>query len=137
MCFLSNFGYKIIFTCSFNFWHQQESNPLFKGSIGHVTSRCKWPIAWENRAMHQAPNVQGRVWSFKGVYLEKVKPQALELGYSGLHRMVQDKDLFAKEAEFHPSCRKSFNLRCANYLSGIARTKSPVPYLFYLHSLNR
>ena len=31
--------------CSNNFWHQQDSNSLFKGSIGHVTSLCKWPIS--------------------------------------------------------------------------------------------
>ena len=36
--FLSNFGCKIIFMCSINFWHQQDSNSLFKGSISHVTS---------------------------------------------------------------------------------------------------
>ena len=44
MLFLSNFGCKIIFMCSVNFWHQQDSNSLFKGSIGHVTSWCKWPV---------------------------------------------------------------------------------------------
>ena len=44
MYFLSNFGYKIIFMCSVNFCHQQDSNSLCKGSIGHVTSYCKWPI---------------------------------------------------------------------------------------------
>ena len=38
MRFLSNFGCKIIFVCSNNFWHQQDSNSLFKESIGHVTS---------------------------------------------------------------------------------------------------
>ena len=38
MRFLSNFGCKIIFMCSVNFWHQQDSNSLFKGSIGCVTS---------------------------------------------------------------------------------------------------
>ena len=38
MSFLSNFGGKIIFMSSVNFWHQQDSNSLFKGSIGHVTS---------------------------------------------------------------------------------------------------
>ena len=38
MRYLSNFGCKIIFVCSNNFWHQQDSNSLFKGSIGHVTS---------------------------------------------------------------------------------------------------
>ena len=42
--FLSNFGCKIIFMCSVKFWHQQDSNSLFKGSIVHVTSWCKWPI---------------------------------------------------------------------------------------------
>ena len=35
---LSNFGCKIHFKCSVNFWHHQDSNSLFKGSIGHVTS---------------------------------------------------------------------------------------------------
>ena len=35
---LSNFRCKIIFMCSVNFWHQQDSNSLFIGSIGHVTS---------------------------------------------------------------------------------------------------
>ena len=30
--------------CSVNFWHQQDSNSLFKGSIGHLTSHCKWSI---------------------------------------------------------------------------------------------
>ena len=41
---ISNFGCKIIFICSVDFWHQQDSNSLFRGSIGHVTSSCKWPI---------------------------------------------------------------------------------------------
>ena len=45
MHFPSNFGCKIIFMCSVNFWHQQVSNSSFKGSIGHVTSECNWPIA--------------------------------------------------------------------------------------------
>ena len=44
MCFLSNFGCKIIFMCSVNFWHQQDSSPMFEGSIGHVTSYYKWPF---------------------------------------------------------------------------------------------
>ena len=41
MRFLSNFGCKIIFMCSVKFWHQQDFNSLFKGSIGCVTSQCK------------------------------------------------------------------------------------------------
>ena len=44
MRFLSNVGRKIIFIHSVNFWHQQDSNSLFKGSVGHVTSLCKRPI---------------------------------------------------------------------------------------------
>ena len=35
MRFLSNFGCKIIFMYSVNFCHQQDSNSLFKGSIGY------------------------------------------------------------------------------------------------------
>ena len=38
MHFVSNFGCMIIFMCSVNFRHQQDSNLLFKGNIGHVTS---------------------------------------------------------------------------------------------------
>ena len=38
MRFLSNFGCKILFMCSVDLWHQQDSNLLFKGSIGRVTS---------------------------------------------------------------------------------------------------
>ena len=41
MRFLSNFSSgccMIIFMCSVNFWHQQDSNSSFKGSIGHMTS---------------------------------------------------------------------------------------------------
>ena len=37
MRFLSNFECKIIFKLSVKFWHQQGSNSLFKGGIGHVT----------------------------------------------------------------------------------------------------
>ena len=47
MRFLSNFGWKIIFMHSVNIWHQQDSNSLFKGSIGHVTCQCKRPIVPE------------------------------------------------------------------------------------------
>ena len=44
MHFLSNFGCKIIFMRSVNSWHQQDSNSLFKGSIGDMGSQSKWPI---------------------------------------------------------------------------------------------
>ena len=44
MRFLSNFGCKIIFMRSVNFWHRQDSNLLFKGSIGHVTSEVAYSV---------------------------------------------------------------------------------------------
>ena len=49
MRFLSNFACKILFMCYINFWHQQDSNSLFKGSMVHVTSWCKWPIAGSHK----------------------------------------------------------------------------------------
>ena len=45
MRFFSNLGCKIIFICFDYFWHQQYSKSLFKESIGHVTSQCKWQVA--------------------------------------------------------------------------------------------
>ena len=48
MRFLSNFGCKIIFMRYVDFWQQQDYNSLFKGSIGHVTSKWKWPISCVN-----------------------------------------------------------------------------------------
>ena len=42
-----NFACKIIFTRSVNFWHQRDSNSLFKGYIGHVTSQSEWPIQFD------------------------------------------------------------------------------------------
>ena len=44
MHFASNFGCEIIFMHSVNSCHQQDSKSLFKGSIGHMTSSCRWPI---------------------------------------------------------------------------------------------
>ena len=38
MRFLSNFGCKVTFMCSVNFWHHQDSKSMLKGSIGHMTS---------------------------------------------------------------------------------------------------
>ena len=49
---------KIIFMCSVNFWHQQHSNSLFKGNIGHMTSLCKWPI--------RRRRVQNSLWPLAG-----------------------------------------------------------------------
>ena len=54
MRFLSNFGCKIIFMCSVNFWHQQESNSLFKGSIGHVTYSTHFSVSPQSRSPFSA-----------------------------------------------------------------------------------
>ena len=40
------FPLKIIFMHSVNFWHQQDSNSLFKGSIGHMTSYLLVQVAY-------------------------------------------------------------------------------------------
>ena len=60
MRFPSNFGCKIIFMPSVNFWHQQESNPFFKGSIGHVTSLCEWPIVNLRRFLNSVLREKGK-----------------------------------------------------------------------------
>lgn len=46
---------------------------------------------------------------------KQIEPRALELGHSSLYRMVQGEDLFAREAQFHQSCRKAFNLKYFNH----------------------
>ena len=49
--------------------------------------------------------------SFKVPTWKKIEHRALELGDNRLHRMVQGEDLFAKEAQFHQTCLKAFNLK--------------------------
>ena len=87
MRFLSNFGCKLIFMCSVNFWHQQDSNSLFKGSIGHVTSLCKQPIVmicskttWRMMLMPRYCSLQKRlstvcVLNFRFVQQDKPAPK--------------------------------------------------------------
>ena len=53
--------------------------------------------------------------SFKEPTWKQIEPQALKLGLYRLHRTVHGKDRFAKVANFHPSCRKSFNLQYMNH----------------------
>lgn len=47
---------------------------------------------------------------------KQIECRALELKNYHLHRIVYGEDLFAREARFHPSCRKSFNLQYINHL---------------------
>uniref|UniRef100_UPI00358E3B67 uncharacterized protein n=1 Tax=Myxine glutinosa TaxID=7769 RepID=UPI00358E3B67 len=55
---------------------------------------------------------------------KQIEPRALELGLHSLHRMVQGEDLFVREANFHNSCRKSFNLKYVNHLRDTGQTKN-------------
>ena len=55
---------------------------------------------------------------------KQITPQACELGLHPLHRMVQGEDLFAREANYHQSCRKSFNLKFAKHKGVISRGKA-------------
>ena len=55
---------------------------------------------------------------------KQIESRALELGNRRLHRMVQGEDLFAREAHFHPSCRKSFNLKYVSYQRDTAKATS-------------
>ena len=52
---------------------------------------------------------------------KQIESRALELGNSSLYRKVLGEDLFAREAQFHPSCRSLFNLKYLNHLRDTAR----------------
>ena len=53
---------------------------------------------------------------------KQIEPRALELGMHHLHRMVQGEDLFAREANFHQSCRKTFNLKYTTHIRDAAQS---------------
>ncbi|KXJ15418.1 hypothetical protein AC249_AIPGENE10219 [Exaiptasia diaphana] len=54
---------------------------------------------------------------------KQIEPCALELEDYSLHRKVHGQDLFAREACYHPSCRKAFNLRYINHLRNKKRSE--------------
>ena len=54
--------------------------------------------------------------SIKDPSWKQITLRALEMNIQSLSRKVQGEDLFAREANFHPSCRKSFNLKYLNHL---------------------
>ena len=60
------------------------------------------------------PMFKGKDGALKEPTWKQIEPPALELGNSRLHRKIQGEDPFAREAQFHPSCRKSYNLKYAN-----------------------
>ena len=47
---------------------------------------------------------------------KQAESRSLQLELYRLHRMVQGEDLFAREKNFHQSCRKSLNLKYINHL---------------------
>ena len=53
---------------------------------------------------------------FKEPTWKQIEPRALELGLYRLQCKVAGEDLSAKQANFHPSCRKSFNLQYVNHM---------------------
>ena len=55
---------------------------------------------------------------------KQIESRALELGNHRLHRMVHGEDLFAKEAQFHSTCRKSFNLQYLNHVRNTSKSTS-------------
>ena len=77
----------------------------FELKVYGKTERCvKFPVFKDKDGTLKEPT-----W-------KQIEPRALELGLHRLQRMVQDEDLFAREANFHQSCRKSFNLKYINHL---------------------
>ena len=54
-----------------------------------------------------------------------IASQSLAMGNGRLHRLVQGEDLFAREAQYHPSCHNAFKLQyvshCRHFKAGAAR----------------
>ena len=67
----------------------------------------------------------------RGVTLEptwkQIEPRALAMGDNRLFRKVQGQDPFAREAKYHSSCRKAFNLRYINHLRDANSKKEGPP----------
>ena len=76
---------------------------------------------WKKEQCTKLPMFKDKDGTLKEPTWKQIEPRALELGDSRLHRTVQGEDLFAREAQFHSSCRNSFNLKYANYLRDTAR----------------
>uniref|UniRef100_A0ABM0MB20 Phospholipase B-like n=1 Tax=Saccoglossus kowalevskii TaxID=10224 RepID=A0ABM0MB20_SACKO len=75
----------------------------FKAIFFSTIERCsKFPVFKDKSGTLYEP-----IW-------KQIESRALEVGNIRLHRMVQGEDLFAREANSHQSCRKSFNLQYVN-----------------------
>ncbi len=68
------------------------------------------------------PVYKDRDGALKEPTWKQIEPRALELGLHRLHRMVRGEDLFVREANFHQSCHKSFNLKYTNHLQYASQT---------------
>ena len=99
--------------CSVNFWHQQDSNSLLKGSIGHVTSQCKWPVYI---SLGQFVNVMRRV-SWLVSFEQKITSLTLKKGNDLLKR----RNVFAGKGL--PSVITS-NTFCLSFLSPALKVNS-------------
>lgn len=84
--------------------------------LGKKTERCIKFAVYKNKD-----------GSLKEPTWKQIEPQALELGLHHLHRMVQCEDLFARDANYHQSCRKSFNLKYANHKRVTSRALATSP----------
>ena len=69
---LSNFGCKIIFMDFDYFRHQQHFKSLFKGTIGHVTSYCKWPTVHNKRVINNNNNKSIHLPNSLGNFLHQI-----------------------------------------------------------------
>ena len=102
MCSLSNFVCKIIFMCSVNFWHQQDSNSLFKGSISHVTSQCKWPIDARIVQTNECDNVNSLPASAASIQCNR-EPENENNNF--FINYLQFTDVFTKQRGYQKHCK--------------------------------
>lgn len=62
-------------------------------------------------------------WKHKEPAWKVIEPRAQELKKEALYRKVQGKDLFAMEAQYHPTCRMHFNTEYQNHVRGKQRAE--------------
>ncbi len=55
-------------------------------------------------------------WKNKPSSWEEIEPRALALGNNQLYRQVKDVDLFSAEAQYHATCRNTFNTEYNNHM---------------------
>ena len=79
------------------------------GSLGLFPPECIFCEKLERKVHDKTERpVKFASWKHKGSAWQHIGPQALALGRMRLHRMVQDTDLHAVEAQCHLNCRDNF-----------------------------